>query len=89
MIYVQYTLSKAIPRTHLTCRRMPHVTPLATPNSILTPLTQHLEKVPVIVCLTKLSEGEVQKAHKYWPDEGQTTQFGKLYVRNSGSGMVS
>jgi len=47
------------------------------------------EKVPVIVCLTKLSEGEVQKAHKYWPDEGQTMLFGKIYVSHSGSGLVS
>jgi len=47
------------------------------------------EKVPVIVCLTKLSEGEVQKAHKYWPDEGQTMQFGKIYVSHSGSGIIS
>jgi len=47
------------------------------------------EKVPVIVCLTKLSEGEVQKAHKYWPDEGQTMLFGKIYVTHSGSGTIS
>lgn len=47
------------------------------------------EKVPVIVCLTKLSEGEVQKAHKYWPDEGQTTQFGRLYVKQTKAHLVS
>jgi protein tyrosine phosphatase len=47
------------------------------------------EKAPVIVCLTKLSEGDVQKAHKYWPDEGQTMQFGKIFVSNSGSGTLS
>jgi protein tyrosine phosphatase len=47
------------------------------------------EKVPVIVCLTKMSEGEVQKAHKYWPDEGQTMQFGKLLVKQTRSQLVS
>lgn len=47
------------------------------------------EKVPVIVCLTKLSEGEVQKAHKYWPDEGHTMQFGKLQVKQTRSQLVS
>lgn len=47
------------------------------------------EKVPVIVCLTKLSEGEVQKAHKYWPDEGHTMQFGKLLVKQTRSQLVS
>lgn len=57
--------------------------------SIYTILICITEKVPVIVCLTKLSEGEVQKAHKYWPDEGQTMQFGRIYVSHSGSGMVS
>lgn len=47
------------------------------------------EKVPVIVCLTKLNEGEVQKAHKYWPDDGQTMQFGKIIVYNSMTVMYS
>ena len=47
------------------------------------------EKVPVIVCLTKLSEGEVQKAHKYWPEEGQTMQFGRLFVKQTRSQLVS
>jgi len=47
------------------------------------------EKVPVIVCLTKMSEGEVQKAHKYWPDEGQTIQFGRLLVKQTRSQLIS
>jgi protein tyrosine phosphatase len=47
------------------------------------------EKVPVIVCLTKLSEGDVQKAHKYWPDDGQTMQFGKIIVYHSMTVMYS
>jgi receptor-type tyrosine-protein phosphatase eta len=47
------------------------------------------EKVPVIVCLTKLNEGEVQKAHKYWPDDGQTMQYGKIIVYNSMTVMYS
>jgi len=47
------------------------------------------EKVPVIVCLTKLNEGDVQKAHKYWPDDGQTVQFGKIIVYHSMTVMYS
>jgi len=47
------------------------------------------ERAPVIVCLTKLSEGEVQKAHKYWPDDGQTMQFGKIIVYHSLTVMYS
>jgi len=47
------------------------------------------EKVPVIVCLTKLSEGDVQKAHKYWPDDGQTMEFGNIIVYHSMTVMYS
>jgi protein tyrosine phosphatase len=38
------------------------------------------EKSPVIVCLTMLRENHKVKAHKYWPEDGQVQQYGKLFV---------
>lgn len=36
--------------------------------------------VRVIVCLTRLQEGDRLKADKYWPDVGQPIRFGRLVV---------
>lgn len=38
------------------------------------------EKCPVIACLTMLRENHKIKAHKYWPDDGQMQQHGKIFV---------
>lgn len=39
-----------------------------------------IEKCPVIACLTMLRENHKTKAHKYWPEDGQMQQYGRIFV---------
>lgn len=38
------------------------------------------QRIGVIVMLTSLEEGHLNKAHCYWPEEGKVKKFGKLLV---------
>eukprot|EP01111_Echinosteliopsis_oligospora_P015619 TRINITY_DN6232_c0_g1_i2.p1 TRINITY_DN6232_c0_g1~~TRINITY_DN6232_c0_g1_i2.p1 ORF type:complete len:329 (-),score=39.87 TRINITY_DN6232_c0_g1_i2:9-995(-) len=39
-----------------------------------------LERVPIIICLTKMSEGGVTKGNRYWPEDNQVYAYGKISV---------